>query len=138
MEDQSLEVWLRLIKSPDEPPLTSQVYQSELREIHKALKSGVGQVTCRFFAFDSYGGGGGLSGDFVILVTAFSSALIQIRMIVVAYLKYHQGRKVELKYGNKTIRGDVGDIEKLLSSEAVEDFLKPAKRDKEAEPKNEG
>jgi hypothetical protein len=64
------ELRLRLIRAPDDPPLSSPEYQKELSEFAQSLRAHGIKVESRSFALDAVHGGGGASGEFIIAITA--------------------------------------------------------------------
>ena len=92
-------IYIVLVGAPDEA-LTSQAFQKELSEFYRALQFGGLEASSRHFAFDAIHGGGGLSGEFGILVSTLGPAVFgAVGGAVIAYLKGRQERKCKLRVG---------------------------------------
>jgi hypothetical protein len=81
------EFQLRLIRSADDPALSSPEYQKELLEFFQAPNAEGIKVSARHWANDAVGGGGGLTGEFIIAVSALAVLARTLKGPLTAYLK---------------------------------------------------
>jgi len=94
---------LRLIRATDDPPLINREYQKELADFSKALRAAGIQSSSQSFAFDGAGGGGGLSGEFILkVVTIVGPPLITG---LAGWLTGRSGRKFRVKVGEIEVEG---------------------------------
>ena len=92
---------LTLLPGPDDPPLTSQEFQEELHEFARALHAQGTQVSSRLFAFDAVHAGGGLSGEFILAVTAAGFLAKQLEAPLKAFLRRDRRARVEFREDGK-------------------------------------
>jgi len=97
---------LILVRAPDDPPLSSQEFQRELSAFAQSLRAQGIQISSRLFAFDAVHGGGGLSGEFILAVTALGFLAKQLEGPLTTYLKGRSEREahVEFQEGGKLKR----------------------------------
>jgi hypothetical protein len=116
---------LILVPAPGES-LGGPEFQSDLNAFAQALGTQGIKAQARSRARDAVAGGGGSAGEYVLLSTLGSVAIVQLRKLVVAFLKIREGRKLKLRPG--TIEGHVDDIEKILTQEQISKLLGPPKK----------
>ena len=126
MESQTIqpkpELWLILVRAPDDPPLASPEFQRELSEFRQLLTQGI-QIESRSFAFDAAYGGGGLSGEFIIACTALGLLAKQLAGPLTTYLKGRSKRKVRVEFREggqlKSIEAqDAAEAERIVRAAA--------------------
>ena len=116
-----MELRLRLIPAPDDLAPSNPEYQKELRNLYQALKSEGLEATARSFAHDAVGGGGGLTGEFALIVTALAPVIAGASALAGAWLHAKYGRKVSVKFGDVAASAStVEELEKVLR--LVEEF----------------
>jgi hypothetical protein len=111
-----LELYFVLAGAPDESALS---HQKELREVNRSVRSQSAEVWARSYAFDAIGGGGGLSGEYGVLLSAVGPALCGVLGTALGnYLGGRAGRKVRLRVGlDGTIEAEAQtpeELEKIL------------------------
>jgi hypothetical protein len=109
---------IKLVQASDEPELFSTEYQTEFRDVRKALVDEGIETQAPFMVMDSVGGGGGYIGELVI-------PLVQIATPVVvgaiwAWFQNRSGRKIRLKFGENEIEVPT---KKTFSKEEFGDLL---------------
>lgn len=126
MESQTIEpkpeLRLFLVRAPDDPPLPSPHFQEELSNFRQLLRAQGVQIESRSFAFDAVHGGGGLSGEFIIGLTAISLLAKHLAGPLTAYLKGHPGRKARVEFREA---GQLKSIEAQGAAE-IERIIKAA------------
>jgi hypothetical protein len=114
------ELRLRVIPCSENLSLGSPEFQAELRAFSKALNSEHISASSKNFAFDAIGGGGGLSGEYVLM----GIAIVQLRKLIETIFKtLSGGTTVELKNGSSTVKCAARDIHKILTAEQIERLL---------------
>jgi hypothetical protein len=120
---------LILVRAPDDPPLFSEQYQSELADFARSLGALGIEFSCLRRMLAAAGASGGLTGEFIFVVSALGPvAIVQLRKLLEAFLVH--GRKMKLTSGGVKIEGSARDIQKLLTPEQIEKLLKPNPRKK--------
>jgi len=89
---------LRLVAAPDDLPLSNPEYQTELRDFYKQLKSQGMEVSARYYVHDALRGGGGLSGEFTLIITTLAPVITGGAAIAGAWLHARYGRKLHIKF----------------------------------------
>jgi hypothetical protein len=95
------ELRLTLLPGPDDPPLASKEFQEELCQFARALHTQGTQISSRMFAFDAVRGGGGLSGEFILTVTAAGFVAKRLEAPLKAFLKRDRRARVEFRRDGK-------------------------------------
>ena len=96
MIDPELKAVLILVRAPDEPSQWAPDYQDELADFARALRAESIKFSTPFFTMDAIDAGGGLTGEFNLLVSAIGPV---VGVGLGAFLKGRYGRKVRLKIG---------------------------------------
>jgi hypothetical protein len=89
---------LILVRAPGDPPLPSLEYQKELSDFARSLRAQGIDVSARTFASDAVGGGGGLSGQFIL--DAAGKIGPPLIAGIAGWLHGRAGRTVRLKVGD--------------------------------------
>ena len=106
-------VYINLVASADDPSLSDQAYQLELRDFSSALREAGVTFSQRAMAFDSAQAVGYPLGEYFLSLAGIAGPVLGVA--VGAWLQGRAGRKVRLK---------VGDIEiEAASQEEVEALL---------------
>jgi hypothetical protein len=109
------EFQLHLIRSTDDPALSSPDYQKELLDFCQALKSKGVEASARHWAHDAVGGGGGLTGELTLMVTALAPVITAVAGVAGAWLRARYGRKVRVKLGDTEVEArTVEEVENAL------------------------
>jgi hypothetical protein len=118
---------LRLIRAPDDLPLVNREYQKELADFAKSLRAAGIESSSGAFAFDTVDGGGGLSGEFILMATAIAPFVTCGAGVLGAWLHARYGRKVRLKIGEIEAEAQtVAEVERLLKhAEEFQQHNKP-------------
>jgi hypothetical protein len=90
------EAVLIFVRAADELSLWAPDYQKELAEFAKGLRAEGITIHSQHFAMDAVDAGGGLTGEFNLLLKAFGPV---VGIAIGAFLKGRYGRKVRLKIG---------------------------------------
>jgi putative transcriptional regulator len=94
------ELYFVLVRAPDDQALSSREYQEELWKFDRSLRSQGVEVSPRRYAYDSIGGGGGLSGEFGVIAPALGPAVCAaLGTALGAFLSGRHRRKVRLQIG---------------------------------------
>jgi hypothetical protein len=104
---------ITLDRSDDDSPLNSPDFQQELADFDASLKAQGWEVSPRLRFRDAAGGGAAYIGEFVLKhASGIGAALTSI---LVAWLKYSNGRKVRLKVGDIEVEAqNVAAVERLV------------------------
>jgi len=122
------ELSLILVPAPGEAVRSDDV-QSELGAFQRGLREQGVQASQRWFTQDAAEGGGWGTGEFVLVVSTLGPvAIVELRKLIVAFLKIRNGRKLKLKFGTSTIEGHVDDVQKLVTPEQISKLLEPPKK----------
>lgn len=113
---------LILVRAPDDAPLSSPEFQKELTEFTRFLRAKGVQIESRSFALDAAYGGGGLSGEFIIGLTAVSLLAKHLAGPLTTYLKGHPRRKARVEFKEA---GQLKSIEAQGAAE-IERIIKAA------------
>jgi hypothetical protein len=106
---------LVLVPSPDDEPVFSAEYQKILSDFYGALKLEGVEASARMRAFDAAGAVSGLTGEFILTITALASVVTPIATLTGAWLHARLGRKVRLKIGDVEAEAQtVEDVKRLL------------------------
>jgi hypothetical protein len=92
---------LTLLRAPDDLPLTSREFQEELLDFARFLHARGARVSSRLFAFDAVHAGGGLSGEFILAVTAAGFLAKRLEAPLKAFLKRDRRARVEFREDGK-------------------------------------
>jgi hypothetical protein len=107
------ELRLILVRAPDDPPLSSPAFQKELSDFARSLRGIQVEPIC--FAADSMDGGGGLSGEFILIVKNVAPVITVIAAAAGAYIHAKYGRKVKVEFdGVKVEASSPEEAEKLI------------------------
>jgi len=119
---------LCLIPAPDEPAMRSPEFQQELRTFTQALKAQGIYASSNSIAQDAIGGGGWSVGEITFLISTLgTTAIVQFRKLIEAFLRIREGRKFKLKYGPLTLEGHAEDVQKLVTREQIADMVESRK-----------
>jgi hypothetical protein len=107
------------------PPTALPVeFQKELRDFYQELRAKGVEAGARSYVNDAVGGGGGLSGEFTVIVSLGTLAIVQARKLIEAIQKLRDGGiPFEIKKGDTTIKGAARDVQKIVPPELLAKLL---------------
>jgi hypothetical protein len=108
------ELRLTIVPAPDDPPLSSEEYQTILRDFHQELKSHGLEVSSRWYTHDAVGSGGGFVGEFVLAAAVLAPLIKELRKLLETILDARHGRKVKIQIGILRLECSAGDVDKTL------------------------
>lgn len=107
------ELRLILVPAPDDLPSSSVEYQKELAGFSRALRAQGIETSLSCRAFDAVGGGGGLTGEFALIVTSAASFITGAATVAAAWLHARNDRKVRLKVSSSELDAEAQTLEGL-------------------------
>jgi len=95
-----LEIYFVLVPARADERLSSPEFQGDLSNFAKAARADGVNLSARHFVHDAVCGGGGLSGEFGVVVSTLGPAIVgALATALGAFIKGKYGRKVRLRIG---------------------------------------